>query len=90
MYFTIDVFWSNDKYKMSNEATIPVYCSPYSDAYDKGINASEALDEWYFDSAISAAADYYNENRLDLEGVDYDRFIDDFLEDCTVNYHLSV
>ena len=90
MRFDIEASWENKQYDLYDSAVLPVFCSPDSDAYDRGLSADSALDEWYFDSAINAATSYYRENLLDLEGVDFDRFIDDFLEGCTINRHLKV
>ena len=46
------------------------------------------MNQWYYDSATDVATEWYNENRLDLEGVTLDDWIDGFLEDCSVGYHL--
>ena len=89
MRFDIEVTWKHNSTGLTRTAIIPIFCSPDSDAYDRGYDADSESDEWYYDSATDVATEWYNENRLDLEGVTLDDWIDKFIEDCSVGYHLT-
>lgn len=90
MRFDIEATWVHNPTGITESVTIPVFCSPSSTPLDKGYAADSVSDEWYYDSATEAATIWYNENRMDLEGVTLDNFIDGFLEDCSVEWHLKV
>lgn len=90
MRFDIEATWIHNPTGITESAIIPVFCSPSSTPLDRGYAADSVSDEWYYDSAIEAATTWYGENRMDLEGVTLDDFIDGFLEDCSMEWHLEV
>ena len=90
MRFDIEVTWVHNPTGITESVTIPIFCSPSSTPLDRGYAANSVSDEWYYDSATEAATTLYNENRMDLDSVILDDFIDDFLEDCSVEWHLKV
>ena len=88
MRFDIEVTWKHNPTGITETAIIPIFCSPDSDVYDRGYAADSESDKWYYESATDKAIEWYNENRLDLEGVTLDDWVDKFIEDCSVGYHL--
>lgn len=89
MRFDIEVTWVHNPTGITETAVIPVICSSDSTPYDRGCEAEKLSDEWYYDSASDRATEWYNENRLDLDGVTLDDWIDGFIEDCSVSWHLK-
>lgn len=90
MRFDIEATWVHNPTGITESVTIPVFCSPSSTPLDRGYAADSVSDEWYYDSATEVATTLYNENSMDIESVVLDDFIDDFLEDCSVEWHLKV
>jgi hypothetical protein len=90
MKFEIEVTWVHNPTGITESVTLSVFCSSSSTPLDRGYAADNVCDEWYYDSATEAAMTWYNENCMDLEGVTLDDFVDGFLEDCFVEWHLKV
>lgn len=90
MRFDIEATWVHNPSGITESVTLPVFCSPTLSPLDRGYAADSVSDEWYYDSATEAARTWYHENYMELENISLDDFVDGFLEDCTMEWHLKV
>lgn len=78
---TVQYTWVNEKENITRTGTLEVKCK------DRDVN--QWVEEILYDGEISeVASDFFTEFGLGDEGVDYDKWVDEFIENTKISYYI--
>lgn len=78
---TVQYTWVNEKENITRTGTLEVKCK------DRDVN--QWVEEILYDGEISeVASDLFTEAGLGYEGVDYDKWVDEFIENTQISYYI--
>lgn len=79
---TVQYTWVNEKENITRTGTLEVKC--------KDRDVQQWVEEILFDSEISeVASDLFTEYGLGDKGVDYYNWVDEFIENTQISYHIT-